>query len=242
MTTPTAQQFLTAMRSYLGVVESPNGSNRTRVGVEFGWNGVAWCAETISVAAQKAGFGRKFWSASTDQWEARARSGYNGSRWFSRSITPRPGDICVWDWKGDGTANHVSVIETVRADGKFVTIGGNESNRCQRAVRSRSGLRGFVRLPFRVATAAPAPAPTNPFGTWPNNTSKPTLRNGSTGSAVKYLQSVISKKAGGRITVDGIFGDQTERRVRDLQTLFHIGVDGIVGPKTWGAVDYLAKH
>lgn len=235
MTTPTAQQFLAAFRTYLGVVESPNGSNRTRVGVEFGWNGVPWCAETVSVALQRAGWGRTFWSASTDQWEARARSGYKGSKWISRGATPRPGDLCIWDWAGDGTANHISAVETVRSDGKLVTLGGNESNRCQRAVRSRSGLRGFIRLPFRVASTV-----TSVFGSWPTVV-KPLVKNGSYGAAVGYLQKVISLKAGGNILIDNDFGDQTERRVRDLQRLFGLVEDGVVGSKTWGVVDYLAK-
>lgn len=239
MTTPTAQQFLAAFRTYLGVTESPLGSNRTRVGVEFGWNGVAWCAETVSVALQRAGWGRTFWSASTDQWEAWARAGRNGAKWLSRDITPRPGDLCIWDYIGDGTANHISAVESVRADGMMVTLGGNENNRCQRAVRSKSHLRGFIRLPFKVVSTTTTTT-TKPFGNWPW-VAKPVLRRGATGSSVRYLQSVISKRAGGNISVDGVFGSQTERRVKDLQRLFKLDDDGIVGKNTWGAVDYLAK-
>ena len=232
MTTPTAQQFLTAIRSYLGVVESPNGSNRTRVGVEFGWNGVPWCAETISVAAQKAGFARKFWSASTDVWEANARRGVNGAKWVFRSATPRPGDIAVWDWKGDGTANHVSAVETVRSDGKLVTIGGNESNRCQRAVRSKSGLRGYVRMPFRVLSAPSNPTPDQ----------RPTLKRGSTGPYVRLVQAIISKYGGGNIVVNGIFDAKTERRVKDVQRVFKLTQDGVVGPRTWAALLYMSNR
>lgn len=159
MTAPTVSQFLTAMRSFLGVIESPYGSNRTRVGFEFGWNGVAWCAQTISVACHKAGWGQTFWSASTDIWELNAKNGINGAKWISASTTPKPGDIAVWDYKRDGTANHVSAVESVRSDGMLITIGGNESNRCQRAVRSKTALRGYVRLPFRVVVAVPNPTP-----------------------------------------------------------------------------------
>jgi len=238
--TPTAQQFLTAFRSYLGVAEFPSGSNRTRVGVEFGWNGVAWCAMTVSVSLQKAGWGREFWSASTDQWEARARAGYKGSKWISRTEKPRPGDLPIWDYAGDGTANHISAIETVRPDGMFVTLGGNESNRCQRAVRSRSHLRGFIRLPFRTAVAQPKPPPTNQFGNWPNTT-KQTIKQGARGPVVGYLQSVINRKAGGDIIVDNDFGPKTEERVKDVQRFFKLAADGVVGPKTWGIIDYLAK-
>lgn len=240
MTTPTAQQFLAAFRTYLGVTESPLGSNRTRVGVEFGWNGVPWCAETVSVALQRAGWGRTFWSASTDQWEAWARQGYRNSRWISRTERPRPGDLCIWDYAGDGTANHISAVETVRADGMLVTLGGNESNRCQRAVRSKSRLRGFIRLPFRVASTTTT-SPTNQFGMWPT-TIKPTIKRGAHGPVVGYLQSVINRKAGGNMVVDNDFGPKTEERVKDVQRFFKLTVDGVVGPRTWGIIDYLAKR
>jgi peptidoglycan hydrolase-like protein with peptidoglycan-binding domain len=47
-------------------------------------------------------------------------------------------------------------------------------------------------------------------------------------------------KAGGNIAVDGQFGQQTERRVKDLQGFFGLTVDGWVGGQTWGVVDMLA--
>jgi hypothetical protein len=230
MATPTAQQYLSVLRTYLGVTESPLGSNRTRVGVEYGWNGVPWCAQTVSVALRRSGL-TNWWSASTDQMEAWARAGRNGARWISRLSTPRPGDIAVWDWKRDGTANHVSTIESVRADGMLITIGGNESNRCQRAVRSKSGLRGYIRLPFRIpVTTAPKPPTTNVV--------HPTLRLGSTGAAVKELQTKLNKVVGSRLVVDGQFGEKTKTAVINLQRFFKLVADGIVGPKTWGILDY----
>lgn len=242
MTTPTAQQFLAVFRTYLGVTESPLGSNRTRVGQEFGWNGVPWCAQTTSVVAQKAGFGRKFWSASTDQWEANARSGREGAKWIPNTSNPRPGDLCIWDWKRDGTANHISAVETVRSDGKLVTLGGNESNRCQRAVRSKSGLRGYIRLPFRVTTStSPSTPQQNQFGNWPYST-KGTIRRGDRGPSVGYLQSVINRKGNGNLIVDNNFGPNTESNVKDVQRFFNLTVDGIVGPKTWSVIDFLAKR
>lgn len=227
----TAQQFLTAMRGYLGVTESPLGSNRTRVGVEFGWNGVPWCAQTISVAARRVRM--SWWSASTDQMEAWARAGRNGARWLSRTATPRPGDIAVWDWRGDGTANHVSVVESTRADGKLVTIGGNESNRCQRAVRSKSGLRGYIRLPFTLPAPAPLPKPPT------TGVNHPVLVLGSRGIAVKELQTKLNKATGSRLVVDGVFGQKTKDKVVAFQRYFGASGDGIVGPKTWALLDYI---
>lgn len=78
------------------------------------------------------------------------------------------------------------------------------------------------------------------FGLWPLNEHKPVLRQGSTGDSVMYLQGVIYHKAGGDIGIDGQFGPQTARRVRDVQRLFKLQVDGICGPATWGVIDWLS--
>lgn len=80
---------------------------------------------------------------------------------------------------------------------------------------------------------------TTSFGVWPTK-KKPLIGLGDRGQEVRYLQEVISKKAGGNITVDGVFGDRTKRRVRDAQSVFGLTRDGIVGPKTWAVIDFLA--
>jgi hypothetical protein len=64
------------------------------------------------------------------------------------------------------------------------------------------------------------------------------LHLGSQGSDVTLLQRKLSGShlPGVRgITVDGVFGQQTETAVRNLQSLSGISVDGIVGPATWAA-------
>lgn len=78
------------------------------------------------------------------------------------------------------------------------------------------------------------------FGDYPYRKNKPWLRQGSKGDMVQYLQSVISYRAGGSVVIDGRFGPQTERRVKDLQKFFGLTVDGVVGPQTWRTVDALA--
>ena len=102
--------------------------------------------------------------------------------------------------------------------------------------------------PKPIKPKPPKPAPLPPFD--PANglfslyplAKKPSISKGSSGDVVKYLQGVILCKAGGDISVDGAFGPQTDKRVRDLQKFFKLTVDGIVGPQTWGVIDYLAVH
>jgi len=61
----------------------------------------------------------------------------------------------------------------------------------------------------------------------------PTLRRGSTGSAVRTLQSRLSDLRYWCGTVDGVFGGLTEQAVLALQKAAGISRDGIVGPATW---------
>ncbi|MCB2174333.1 MAG: peptidoglycan-binding protein [Actinomycetales bacterium] len=62
-----------------------------------------------------------------------------------------------------------------------------------------------------------------------------TVSTGAAGPAVSALQSQL-RSQGWRLAVDGAFGPQTDRSVRDLQTAHHLTVDGIAGPQTWNDV------
>lgn len=62
-----------------------------------------------------------------------------------------------------------------------------------------------------------------------------TVRNGSTGEAVKGVQSQLNTRGYG-LVVDGVFGSKTEAAVRDFQTKKGLVVDGVVGPRTWNAL------
>ena len=62
------------------------------------------------------------------------------------------------------------------------------------------------------------------------------LRKGSYGAEVRYLQQKLYSKLYNVGTIDGIFGDNTQRAVREFQGENGLNVDGIVGRNTW---DYL---
>ena len=80
------------------------------------------------------------------------------------------------------------------------------------------------------------------------------LRKGDTGAAIKLLQRRLNI-LGNQLTVDGIWGVQTDSAVRNYQYKAGLTVDGIVGPKTQAALirdailaraaelgKYLVKH
>ncbi len=65
---------------------------------------------------------------------------------------------------------------------------------------------------------------------------KPTLKDRSKGFAVRQLQNLLTKRGFSLGAVDGIFGPKTEAAVKKFQTASKIGIDGIVGVQTWGAL------
>ncbi|MBE9076804.1 N-acetylmuramoyl-L-alanine amidase [Romeria aff. gracilis LEGE 07310] len=68
-----------------------------------------------------------------------------------------------------------------------------------------------------------------------STTARPTLRRGATGDLVKQIQRKVRVDI-----VDGIFGSRTEAAVREFQRKHSLVPDGIVGPKTWAALDDVA--
>lgn len=62
------------------------------------------------------------------------------------------------------------------------------------------------------------------------------LRKGSRGDSVRELQMKLHR-LGFDLAADGIFGDETEKAVIRLQTMFGYTVDGIVGDGTMKLID-----
>ncbi|MCB1920027.1 MAG: peptidoglycan-binding protein [Candidatus Competibacteraceae bacterium] len=69
------------------------------------------------------------------------------------------------------------------------------------------------------------------------------IQKGSTGADVKLLQGLLNQKVplpklpqGKKLVEDGIFGSKTDAATRTFQQMKGLKVDGIVGPKTWGAL------
>ncbi|WP_419993712.1 penicillin-insensitive murein endopeptidase [Streptomyces boninensis] len=61
----------------------------------------------------------------------------------------------------------------------------------------------------------------------------PTQSAGDRGSDVLAIQHLLAAK-GKTVPADGVFGSSTTTAVKEFQQASSIGVDGIVGPNTWG--------
>jgi peptidoglycan hydrolase-like protein with peptidoglycan-binding domain len=69
----------------------------------------------------------------------------------------------------------------------------------------------------------------------------PLVRRGDQAHPVPSLQYLLRAR-GHSVTVDGIFGPNTEAAVRAFQKSKGLAVDGIVGPNTWSALIIQVKQ
>jgi hypothetical protein len=240
----------------VGYVEGPNNWSRYAVG---GAQNQPWCGSFVDWVLRHAGVRGEPSSVWTP-------SGLQGHRQrgtaIDRNGPVRPGDVVYFDWQGRTATqgvDHVGIVTGVRQDGRVETIEGNTSPTDQgsqsngggvyRRVRPRSVIAGFGR-PRYDSTPAPAPPPTNPdqvaaFRRYAaavnirDLTKAGTLRQGDRGAGVLALQRSLNLAAAKSLAEDASYGPSTASAVRDLQRLFKLAQDGVVGPQTKGALIFL---
>lgn len=64
-----------------------------------------------------------------------------------------------------------------------------------------------------------------------------TVKRGSRGADVTYLQQRLTAKGYGVGAIDGIFGQKTLEAVKAFQAENHLTVDGVVGKNTWKTLE-----
>lgn len=92
-------------------------------------NDSAWCAAFTSWLWKEAGYDVSW----TDYDYVPAVWNDAGAMGLQRDSTAQaqPGDLIVFDWEGDGTPDHIGMVESV-SGGTIHTIEGNSSDRVQR--------------------------------------------------------------------------------------------------------------
>lgn len=144
--------------------------------------------------------------------------------------TPQIGDQIFFQTAG-GTPCHTGIVIEVKS-GKVTTIEGNSNNQVRRltyALTNKS-IHGYGIPKWSLASTV-KPDPAQP--------SKPTLKYGSKGKAVRDLQETLLALGYKlpRFGADGDFGSETEAAVKAFQKKQGLEVDGIVGPLTHTSLD-----
>lgn len=137
-------------RQYIGVSEQPPGSNQVMFSEWYGIIG-PWCAMFQTFVWVKAG--SKAWER-TRRWAycpfllADARSPDNPNVTIISRSQVKKGDVVLFDWNDDGTADHVGLCTgPVDQNGNFNTIEGNVDDGVVAAkMRNVGDVIGFVRV------------------------------------------------------------------------------------------------
>ena len=114
---------------YIGVSEDPAGSNKVMFSEWYEMNG-PWCAMFVTycfVQAKSKSFIKGSKYAYCPYLLADAKASRNGLR-IIPTTSARMGDIVLFDWNKDGTADHVGIVSVAPNKRKtFTSVEGNTS-------------------------------------------------------------------------------------------------------------------
>ena len=114
----------------------------------------AWCADFVSFIA-----GQTIGEENLPDWYKNCNRAYcpdiqsnakaNGA--FVGEDQAKPGDAVLFDWDGDGSADHIGYVTKVNGDGTVETIegntgGNNAGSQVASKQRNRSNILGYVKL------------------------------------------------------------------------------------------------
>jgi peptidoglycan hydrolase-like protein with peptidoglycan-binding domain len=214
-----------------GTKESPPNSNKTKYGVWYGLDGEKWCAIFVSWVYDHAGHPLEV--IDRPKGYQSCQSGFNFWKRKNRfTKEPQPGDIVLYDWTGDGHCDHTGIFagwldaaKTRFHSWEGNTAQGNDSDGGQVMLRERKKtmVSAFV-IPIALDGNIPV-----------NASSDDILEKGDMGAAVTVLQKLLHD-LDFKITVDGIFGSETENIIKEFQKKHSLAVTGIVTPEILGAI------
>ena len=128
----TVKELLTVARGELGNTENPAGSNRSKYGLWYGWNGVPWCMIFIMWCFAQVGVKLPKRTASCGDLMRAAQA---AGCWVTRDF--RPGDVVIFDFPGGAATDHCGIVEMELPDYGVQSIEGNTS---QSGSQSNGGM------------------------------------------------------------------------------------------------------
>ena len=248
------EAIIEVAKKEVGTIEGPK-DNETKYGAWMKVNFQPWCQSFVSWCAYTAGVAKFPKSASTvaasDQFKKEGR-------WAdARNDDPTPGDWIYFDFPDDGVnrISHVGLCIKNNGDGTIQVIEGNTSGtakgdqrnggmcveKTRAYVKNKKGLLNAVvgwgrpvyageenaPLLSKGGVVAEAPAPKAKKA---SPTAFKPLKNGSKGTGVKTVQTLLG------IKVDGAFGPGTAKAVQDFQKKAGLPTTGIVDQATLKAL------
>ena len=253
----TVDAIIEVAKKEIGTIEGPK-DNETKYGKWTGVNFQPWCQSFVSWCAFTSGLDAKKYPK-TASTVAAADWFKKNDRWAdARNDDPTPGDWIFFDFPDDGVnrISHVGLCIKNNGDGTIQVIEGNtsgtakgdqrnggmcvEKNRAY--VKNKKGILNAVVGWGRPVYAGEENSPLLSKGAAPATVAAPVaakkkaptafkpLKNGSKGTGVKNVQTLLGLKA------DGVFGSGTTKAVQDFQKKSGLPVNGVVDATTFKAL------
>lgn len=251
------EAIIEVAKKEIGTIEGPK-DNETKYGKWSGVNFQPWCQSFVSWCAFTSGLDAKKYPK-TASTVAAADFFKKNNRWAdARNDDPTPGDWIFFDFPDDGVnrISHVGLCIKNNGDGTIQVIEGNTSGtakgdqrnggmcveKTRAYVKNKKGILNAVvgwgrpvyageeNTPLLSKGEVVAQAPVaKPAAKKATVAFKP-LKNGSKGTGVKTVQTLLGIKA------DGSFGPGTTKAVQDFQKKYKLPVTGIVDQATLKAL------
>lgn len=154
-------RILNLARQQVGVTESPPGSNNVKYNTDYYGGPVdgaafPWCCSFIWWLFYKLGISDEFCGgAKTAYCPYVVNYARNTGRWITNGQY-KPGDLILYDWNGDGSADHIGICLTWNGvNGQIIE--GNAGDAVSLLTRSISQIMGAYRPAYREDNPAPQP-------------------------------------------------------------------------------------
>ncbi len=224
--------------------------NYTKFGRDFGLNPAEWCGMFVSQV-----FVECFGKENAKRLLCGGLHSYTptGANYFKKADQyikrgngkPKVGDVIFFYSSSKGRIGHVGIVTKVTST-KVYTVEGNTSGAnklvtngggvCEKSYNLTSSyIDGYGRVNYDDG-AGSVELETKTGGK--NMIALNTLKKGDEGKQVKTLQRLLLAM-GYKLPeygVDGDFGDETDKAVKQFQKANKLTVDGIVGTNTWNAL------
>ena len=156
----TASVIIKCALSYVGITEDPPGSNNVIFNTAY-YNRVInhpdyhWCVVGVWYTFKECGAADLFFDGGKT---ASCASLWDWAKKNKLTVkTPARGDLVLFDWDGNGKANHVGIIKEVYADGSLDTVEFNVDDAVKEMHRTnKAQFIAFIRPKYDPEVKVPA--------------------------------------------------------------------------------------
>lgn len=156
----TATDIINKALTYLGIKEDPPGSNNVIFNTAYYGRTINhpdyhWCVVGVWYTFRECGAADLFFDGGKT---ASCASLWDWAKRKNLTVkSPARGDLVLFDWDGNGKANHVGIIKAVRSDGTLDTVEFNVGDAVREMHRTnKSQFIAFIRPAYDAETVTPA--------------------------------------------------------------------------------------